>query len=216
MMSIQKASAAAFAGHALLVAALVLACASVRAELPAGQDLVLSEVFYDALGPDDQLEWVELYNRGGATIVLTGNYSMGWGGASYVYGTLDLTGSVGPGETFVVGGPTSSSDNHSPVFDQAVNFDPDIQNSGVIADGVALFDGPAAGITIGTVPVDAVIYGSSNDNQLIDHTGQVPVPHVGDAANGQSISRNHNGWFIETSPTPNVQEFHLFFDRFEN
>lgn len=177
---------------------------------------MLSEIFFDAAGPDDQLEWVELYNRGNTAITLTGNYSLGWGGTTYAYGTLDLVGSIGPGETFVVGGPISSSSNHSPVFDQAQDFDPDIQNSGITADGVALFDLPAASITAASVPVDAVIYGDQNDNQLIDHTGLAPSPNVGDALSGESIARNFIGWFIKLLPTPNQQEFVLFTDRFES
>lgn len=185
-------------------------------QLPPGQDLVLSEVFYDAVGPDDQLEWVELYNRGNAAITLTGNYSLGWGGSSYTYGTLDLVGSVAPGETFVVGGPTSNATNQIPIFDQAQDLDPDVQNSGTTADGIALFDMQAASIMVDTVPVDAVIYGTDNNSQLIDHTGQAPSPHVGDAVNGESIARNHAGWFIQALPTPNRQEFNLFADRFED
>jgi hypothetical protein len=185
------------------------------AQLPPGQDLVLSEVFYDAAGSDDQLEWVELYNRGNTTITLTGNYSLGWGGTDYTYGTLDLVGSVAPGETFVVGGPTSNTGNQSPVFDQAQDLDPGIQNGGTTADGLALFGVPAASITAATVPVDAVIYGGQNDNQLIDHTGQAPSPDVGDAAGGESIARNTVGWFIQPVPTPNQQQFNLFADRFE-
>ncbi|WP_376691788.1 lamin tail domain-containing protein [Wenzhouxiangella sp. EGI_FJ10409] len=195
---------------------LILLTCPAWGELPAGQNLVLSEVFYDAAGPDDQLEWVELYNRGNTTIMLTGNYSLGWGGTTYTYGTLDLVGSIGPGETFVVGGPMSSSSNYSPALGQAQDFDPDIQNSGITADGVALFDLPAASLTASTVPVDAVIYGGQNDSQLIDHTGQAPSPNVGDAVGGESIARNAAGWFIQPLPTPNQQEFILFADRFED
>jgi len=193
---------------------LFLSC-PVLSELPPGQDLVLSEVFYDAVGSDDQLEWLELYNRGSATVTLTGNYSVGWGGTAYTYGTLDLAGSIAPGETFVVGGPTSNATNHLPAFDQAQNLFPGFQNGGTAADGVALFDMPAANVTAFTVPVDAVIYGTMNSNQLIDHTGQASAPDVGDANGGESIARTNAGWFIQLSPTPNQQEFILFADRFE-
>ena len=44
--------------------------------------LVISEVYYDAPGTDDGLEWVELYNGFAETVDLC-EYCLAWGGASY-------------------------------------------------------------------------------------------------------------------------------------
>jgi len=170
---------------------------------PPTPNLILSEVMYDPVGADDNLEWIELFNQGASPIVLDGNYSLGWGGSDYTYGVVDLTGTVQPGESWVIGGPVSDGNNGAPYFDQAVLLAPTVQNAGVTADGVALFAGPASGISSSSIPLDAVIYGGSNDSGLIDPSGTAPAPHVSDAASGQSIEREPGGWVIASSPTPN-------------
>ena len=172
---------------------------------PTGSSLVLSEVFYDASGSDNNYEWIELFNSGSEAIDLS-NYSLGSGGSNYTYSTVQLSGTIAPCETFVVGGTRSTSTNANPSYDQKYNFSPDIQNSGSTADGIALFDVPSSQITGSTIPVDAVIYGGSNGSGLIDETGNASVPEVGDASAGKSIERiDLNGsWQIQNNPTPNT------------
>lgn len=167
--------------------------------------VILSEVFYDPSGSDDGLEWVELFNSGGTAVDLS-TYSLGNGGTDYTYSKAQLSGTILPGQTFVVGGPTSSSLNAFPAFDLVVNFNPDFQNSGTTADGVALFDVPAAQVNASTVPIDAVVYGGSNTSGLIDETGFANPPEVGDAPDGSSIERTDltGSWRIQSAPTPNV------------
>ena len=168
-----------------------------------GAALVLSEVFYDASGSDSGLEWVEIYNPGSTAVDLSG-WSLGNGGSDYTYSTLQLTGTIGPGATFVVGGPLSGVSNANPVFDQAVDFSPDFQNGGSTADGVALFDVPAASITASTVPVDAVVYGTTNSSGLIDETGTAAAPDVGSASPGSSLERLDlaGTWQVQSAPNP--------------
>ena len=175
---------------------------------PGGGGLILSEVLYDVSSGDDGFEWVELYNSGASAINLA-NYSLGNGGTDYLYSVAQLSGTVQPGQTFVVGGPTSSSTNANPTFDQVFNFNPDFQNSGSTGDGVALFDVPAAQVTTSTVPIDAVIYGPNNNNGLIDETGAANAPEVGDASAGSSLERVDlaGAWQIQSSPTPNSASF---------
>jgi endonuclease I len=173
-----------------------------------GGNVILSEVFYDPSGTDTGLEWVELYNAGSTTVDLSG-YSLGYGGTSYTYGLLQLAGSIAPGATFVVGGPTSSSANGNPSFNLAVDFNPDIQNSGSTADGVALFDSPTNQVNSTTVPVDAVIYGGANNNGLLDETGVANAPEVGDAPSNSSLERTDlvGSWQVQPAPTPNATPF---------
>ncbi len=167
--------------------------------------VILSEVFYDPSGSDSGLEWVELYNPGSTTVDLSG-YSLGNGGLDYTTSLVQLSGTLAPGATFVVGGPTSSAANGFPAFGQAIDFSPDFQNSGSTGDGVALFDLPANQVTASTVPVDAVVYGPNNNNGLIDETGAVSPPEVADAPSGSSIERIDlaGSWQIQASPTPNA------------
>lgn len=166
---------------------------------------ILAEVLYDPDMGDNNKEWVRLYNPCAVEIVLDA-YSLGWGGTSYdATGRKDLVGSMGPGECFVVGGATSNTDNANPMLDQASDFSSDLQNGPDPADGVALFFGAAASIMSDTIPVDAVIYGTSNSSNLLDAENNVPDPHVGDAPEGQSIRRTalDDSWVIEPNPTPN-------------
>jgi hypothetical protein len=168
-------------------------------------DLLLSEVLYDVSGADNGSEWVELYNAAGQEICLAG-LSLGWGGSDYTYGKLDLVGTVAAGATFVVGGTTSAAANANPTYDQASDLSPDVQNGGSTADGVALFTVPAASLTASTVPYDAVIYGVSNGNCLLDPSGSCGAVDVGNASAGSSIERTTlgGGWQVQSTPTPNA------------
>ncbi len=165
--------------------------------------LILSEVFYDSSGADDGLEWVEIYNGTNQAVDLSG-YSLGNGGTDYTYSRVQLAGVLQPGGCFVVGGPTSSAASWNPVYDQAFNFNPDLQNSGTTADGVALFAVPAAQITASSVPIDAVIYGTTNSSNLLDESGQPGNVDVGNSGSNRSIERDADGWQVQSTPSPNV------------
>ncbi|NJL29056.1 MAG: lamin tail domain-containing protein, partial [Thermoanaerobaculia bacterium] len=166
--------------------------------------LILTEVFYDASGADNGLEWVEIKNVGTASATLSG-YSLGWGGSDYTTGKLQLSGTLAAGAVMVVGGTTSNATNFNPTLTQASDFNPDIQNGDSPGDGLALFDVPASSITGSTVPIDAVVWGSNNTSGLIDETGSANAPEVGPSADGTSIERTTLGgaWQVQTTPTPN-------------
>ena len=168
-------------------------------------DVVLSEVLYDVSSGDDGFEWVELYNPGESTVDLSG-FCLANGGTDYTWSQVQLSGTIASGATFVVGGPTSSGTNSNPSLDQGFNFNPDFQNSGSTADGVALFDKPCSQVGAATVPVDAVIYGSNNSNGLLDETGSANAPEVGDASAGTSLERQDlaGNWSIRSFPNPNT------------
>jgi hypothetical protein len=173
---------------------------------PAECHPILAEVLYDPPSGDNNEEWIKLYNPCAVEIELDA-YSLGWGGTSYVQtGTMNLSGSIGAGECFLVGGTTSNGDNGNPVYDLAQDFSGDLQNSGDPGDGIALFLGDAASIMASTIPVDAVIYGSNNASNLLDADGNTPAPHVADAPEGDSIRRTALAptWIIEANPMPNA------------
>jgi cardiolipin synthase A/B len=169
-----------------------------------GEHVILSEVFYDVSGADTGLEWVELYNPTADTIDLS-DYSLGNGGSNYLYSVVQLTGTLTPSSCWVIGGPTSSSTNYLPIFDQAIDFNPDFQNGATPADGIALFDVKAISITTATIPIDAVIYGTANTSNLIDETGAVNPPDVAASGAGKSNERTDitGTWRIQAAPTPN-------------
>lgn len=161
----------------------------------------LTEVLYDVASMDDELEWVELYNPCSSPVDL-GGLSLGWGGNDYVFGTMQLSGTMAPGECLVVGGPMSTPDNFDPPLGLEQDFDPDLQNSGGTADGIGLFEGPPETIE-GATPLDAVIYGGSN-TVLPGPSGAVEEPQVGDAPPNQSVRLTalDGPWVIEAEPMP--------------
>ncbi len=163
---------------------------------------VLSEVYYDPPGSDTGREWVELFNGTAEAIDLSG-YSLGNAGTNYSTSTVQLSGTLEPGQCFVVGGPISDEASANAVYAQAFDFEPDFQNSGNAADGVALFAVPANQVNNLTVPMDAVLYGPSNDNGLMDETGEAGEPDVGDVSSGSSLERGPEGWHAQPVPTPN-------------
>src|SRR5439155_20980804 len=84
----------------------VLTCAVVACT-PAGRPLI-SEVFYDAIGDDAGLEFVELYNPGSVPADLAGARLEAGDGAARGRWTLRWTAppgtSIEPGGRFVIGG----------------------------------------------------------------------------------------------------------------
>jgi hypothetical protein len=161
--------------------------------------LMISEVLYNpvAFGSDDGLEFVELYNDGPLAVWLD-DYSLGWGGADYATGSLDLDGAgwLLPGSYAVIGGPSDPL---------GFDFTPDLEDGFFAADGVALFDVDAASIP-GTTPVDALIYGTIfalNLNGLIDSSGAPGAVDVTIGGAGESAVRDASGtWTTSTTPTP--------------
>ncbi len=164
--------------------------------------LRISEVFFDAVGSDDGLEWVELHNAGDTTIDLQ-YFSLGSGGSDLATSTAQLTGLVPPGGCFVVGGPTPTAGNGNPTFDQAIDFNPDLQNGP--DDGIALFFAPDTDIDASVVPEDSVIWGGTNVSGFLGETGVADTEIAPDPANGNSLERTSisDVFRVQSTPTPN-------------
>lgn len=165
--------------------------------------LQIAEVFYDVAGTgDDGKEWIKIYNSCGDTQSLEG-HSLAWGGKDYLVGGIDLAGDISGKSCMIIGGPVSDETNGTPAVDINDKLTPNLQNSGAEADGVAIFNVVEDDVTASTVPLDAVIYGGSNDNNLLDARGDSPEPHVGDADAGSSIIRSDRAsWTISDAPAP--------------
>ena len=158
----------------------------------------LSEVVYDVVSTDTNLEWVELYNATTVPIDISGLLLQSAGGAlgtSYAT-SLVLSGTLAPGQCGVVGGPS----NVGVTFFQGVDLNPDLGNaSNSKADGIRL--ATAAGAV-----VDAVIYGGANTDLITDEDGVASAADVGVVTAGQSIERTAPGfsgpWQVQPTPTP--------------
>lgn len=140
--------------------------------------VVINEVFYDREGVDSGFEWVELYNSSESPFNMTS--------LKLVFGSgyqqeLNLTEVIDPLSFYLIGGPQSDTSNGSPAFDLIYDFNSSLLNSGVTADGIALFD-----LTQNMI-IDALIYGGSNADSLPDESGDFGIVDVGDALPGQSI-----------------------------
>lgn len=173
---------------------------------------MISEVFIDPAGGNNRRQWVELYNAGPTDIVLTGSYSLGFGRFDYTRTTVDLVGTILAGQTFIVGGDISDALNMNPLLDQAIDFAPTLQtgNNNNWADGIALFDFPAASIGILSDPIDTVIYGEATaapyyllTNQTgVSGSGTIGVVLPTSGITGQSIEFDGTSWQIQSTPTP--------------
>lgn len=201
------ATAGAEAGAVTIEAATSAGTASTALEVvdvePVG--LLLVEVFYNPPSTDSTYEWVKLYNGTDAAIDLAG-YTLAWGGPKdWSWGHVDLVGTVQPGACFIVGGPVSSAANGSPVFDQSIDLDQDLQNSSVApadpADAVALFAPRVGPLSAATLPIDIVVYGPSNKTGFLGPDGQIAPVHSSDAGTGKSLVRaTTTTWVIGDVP----------------
>ncbi len=175
--------------------------------------LKLSEVMYDVSNVDDEREWVEIYNGTGVPLKLSnykiaGGADSGTGGYLFTYNGF-LSGTMPAGACWVVGGPISNSDNANPDFDIPLNFNDDIQNinsATSAGNGLGLFYIEREGnITDSSVPIDAVIYGNNNNDDLLCPNGSsCPGAHVEDCGASNTIERNGNNWSVNINPSPGV------------
>jgi hypothetical protein len=165
-------------------------------------DISLTEVFFDPMGNDAGLEWIELMNTSGRDLDLS-QYAIGAGGESYATLRYQLKGILPAGSCVVIGGPTSTVQNFSPNFFQAESFPGGLQNGGTVADAIGLFAMKADAITRDALPIDAVIYGGVENKanfKLPDGTiGPVHLPKV---MSGQSMEKVDGIWVSRSKPTP--------------
>lgn len=147
-------------------------------------DVVINEIYADAPGADDGLEWVELYNPGIEAVPLDG-WAV-WSGTSGLAERVQLTGSLAPSAYLVVDGPGLT-----------------LGNAGSSADAVALVD--AAGAT-----VDTVVYGAPNSDAFLDDRGAAATSTAPAPVEGRALARSPDGVdsddsasdFVIADPTP--------------
>jgi hypothetical protein len=177
----------------LISSALVLG-----ADVATATPLLISEVFYDAVGSDDQLSFVELSGTPGASLaglVLEGINGSGGG----VTVTIALSGLVPTDGLFVIGDRNSAGQTLVTEADLLANFD--FQNG---PDSVVLRDG--------AIVLDALGYGVFGASLVFAGEGQ-PAP---DPAAGSSLARsfadvdtgdNATDFEVLDVPTPGEAEF---------
>ena len=164
------------------LAALLLALLAAR---PAGALPLISEVFYDAVGSDDGLSFVEIHGKPGTVLD-------GWtiehvnGADGKVALTLPLAGVIGPSGLYVVADRFSDGTTAVPVYDLLLNFD--LQN------------GPDSIVLRGPDGVDdAVGYGEFGPDEFFAGEGN-PAP---DVPAGSSLARH----FADLDTDDNAADF---------
>ncbi len=164
--------------------------------------LSLVEVLYDVPGSDDGFEWVMLQNTSIVPVDLS-KWSLGAGTSAWTYTVAQLAGSVAPGACFVVGGPSSSATNGSPVLSQPFRFAPNLPNGSASYAGVALFNIAAESLAASSLPADAVVFGSGNTT-LKGSDGSIRASDSAGAAPGRSLRKISATSWSAQSPTPSV------------
>jgi hypothetical protein len=152
---------------------------------PASGLPVLSEVFYDAIGTDDGLGFVEIYGEAGTD--LDGLTVEGINGSNGdVTASLALSGSIPADGLFVLADQASGGGSSVPGADQLLNFD--FQNG---PDSVLLREGD--------VVLDALGYGVFDGGEVFAGEGS-PAP---DPPAGSSLARR----FADIDSGDNAADF---------
>ena len=171
----------------------ILAVAAVAPLAPATAQTIISEVFYDALGPDSGLVFVELYGTPGT--LLDGLFLDGINGTDgSVYHTVALTGTFGSDGVFVIGDDSGNGTTQVNDFDQV--GDVDFQNG---PDSVVLRDSNGV--------LDALGYGDFSSAVFAGEGAAAP-----DVVNGWSLARaslldsddNASDFIGLSVPTPGI------------
>jgi hypothetical protein len=165
--------------------------------------LVISEVFVQATLAGARPGWIEILNAGGEPLNLTG-FTLLCGGDGGVSERVTLTGVVGGGGTFVVGGPRSVPGNGLPAYDQVADLSAARPSGGATALFAALFMPGEAPMS--NCPISAVISGEPRADNPLGADCAAGVSRVGTASPGSSIERATwpaDTWRVRSVPNPN-------------
>jgi len=175
--------------------------------VPAGGDtVVLNEALVDAEGGDDGFEWFELYNPTGSPVRVDG-----WGVASASDAEDQTAVDVRlPGGLEVPAGGFLLVAAPDAVIGEATAVTvPMSLGNGSGGDALILMDCEGTRI-------DSVLYGSDNEDQLMDDQGLVPTEmYVTSVSSGATLARVDDGidtneaidWFSDSTPTPGATNF---------
>jgi len=157
-------------------------------------EIVINEVFYDAVGSDDDKEWIELYNNGPDDINLV-NWVLQAGGTDFndIFTFPAIT--IRANAFFLI------CEFPHPLANIVTELG--FENGGTATDGIRIIN-PHSQYT------DTVLYDFPNVNNLMGDTyQQLPSPGV---SPGQSLARITDGldtnscddWFSSSTPSPGL------------
>jgi uncharacterized protein YdeI (BOF family) len=157
----------------IIFLAALAAILSTPTKIHAQQGLaIITEVFYDAEGPDSEYEWIELknistmeQNIGGWKIQIAGTT---WA-TVYTFPSFLWQ----PGEIITIGESQTDAD---------IITNLGMQNGGSATDGIRIVD-------FGQRPIDTVLYDEPNENGLTDDQSLIPDTYAPDVTEGHSLCR---------------------------
>ncbi len=160
---------------------------------------VINEIFPDPDGSDTGFEWIELLHTGTAPIDLAG-WSLAMGTSSVSKKHTWKSGTIRPGERLLVGGPY-------------------VTGADLIVDGLSLGNATSNSdivqlLDCKSFPADTLVYGSPNDDEFVDDTGELATrlaPAAGSASSlqraidGRDTNDNQVDWVTTTEPSPGAE-----------
>lgn len=180
--------------YPIFAIALFLSCNITQAQV------VLSEIYFDPIGTDDEREWIKLYNTSASPVDIS-NYSIAWGTDDYGCGghyVIPNGTTIGGNDYLIIGGPNTVLIPSPDCYDLEHDFEGDLTNETFPnrvgpAVGIALFDRPPLPFSpfcadYDTDPIHQVVYnGTSNSDGMVDENGNPSVVHVVNAPEGSSL-----------------------------
>jgi hypothetical protein len=157
--------------------------------------IVINEVRYDAPSNDAANEWIELHNKSGNSIDVSG-WQIKTGTSSYVLKfTFPASTTLDAGDYVTIGGSESMTTD----FQAKIAL-----NMGNTADGSC---DALRLLTDDGVVVDTVIYGDMNDDLWMDDCGNVATTFVAAGFNSETIARSPNGSDTNDSVAPDFVRY---------
>jgi len=171
--------------------------------------IIISEIYCRNTDAGAGLGWVELMNVGLQDVDLRG-CTLVYGDSSGETASATLDGIIGSSATFVFGGPDSDENNGQPVFDQIINLDAGLSDTGRVLDLVALLM-PGDRLEM-SCPMSAVTFGGPHNDGLFAPDCLAGVSHLEKPMPGVSFVRTAwpaSTWSSHDTPDPNGVGFVL-------
>ena len=151
-------------------------------------EVLINEVLYNPDGSDGPSEWIEICNNGEDDVDISA-WEIQVAGISWSESYTFDSGTMITAGAYLAFGPA---------LDSTTDFSPDLPNGGSPTDGIRLLQAD------GTV-LDSVLYGSPNDNILLDDLGSTAGPFSNGAGSGKALARHTDCTDVSNNGTDFVE-----------